>query len=289
VIRDGEVAGLVARVIAIAKRRLGPGYRATYVWGSHARGDAIETSDVDVGAFVRGAVAAEAREREAEAIVAEAGGDPRLDFAVVADADLDGRDAVSFRHGALRVDGEDLAPLLPLPDRRTWETLAAEAALEWVARVRPAPMRLPVEPIDPSDEFLGYCDRRGALADGTTFVSTKEALSIAGRIATAHVAWLSGRSVGDRPQAIRAHAEDVADEWSPFLVELAETIRTRWRYRIPDDPGDRRRLRELCERVLAFERRFVEDLSAFLVAGRDDDSPEVRARFAAMRARIDSR
>lgn len=285
-IRDPEVAALVARVVAGSRRRLGADYLATYVWGSHARGDAIETSDIDVGAFVRGTVPSAKRARLTGEIACEAGGDLRLDFAVVCESDLDGRDAVSFRHGALRIDGEDLAPRVALPDRRTWETLAAEAALEWVARTRPAPLRIPVEPVEAGDEFLGYCSREGALADGTTFPITKEALSVAGRIATAEVAWRSGRLVGDRPQAIRAHTEDVGDATSSFLAELAETLRTRWRYRVPADAADRRRLRSLCEGVLAYERRFADDLRAFLAAGREDDPPEVRARFAAMRARM---
>jgi predicted nucleotidyltransferase len=251
-----ELPVVVRRVVTSARARLGGAYRATYVWGSHARGDAIETSDVDVGVFVRGAMGREARERLEQEIEAEMG-EPNLDFAVVAESDLDGRDAVSLRCGALRVDGDDLRESVPLPGREEWTDLAEEAALWFVARSRPAPLSLPLVPFREGDEFLGYVCRTIRIGD-RDLPLTKEALSVAGRVATARVARVSGRFVGDRPQAIRAFAEDVGGAWAGFLTELQESLRGRWRYLVPEAPAERARLRELCTQTLAFEREFVD-------------------------------
>jgi len=250
---------VVGRIVAAGRTRFGPSYRATYLWGSHARGDAIETSDVDVGVFVRGDVAKTER-RLAEREIEEAMAEPELDFAVVGDDGLSGRDAVTFRFGARRVDGEDLSDLVPLPSREEWIDFADEAALWWVARNRPRPFARDVAAFRPDDEFLGYADRMVSF-DGREVPVTKEPLTIAGRIATAGVARASGRFVGDRPQAIRAYVEDVGGPWAEFLVELQETLRTKGRYLVPTSATDRATLRALCARTLDFERAYVASLA----------------------------
>lgn len=239
---------VVSRIVAAARQIFGEGYRSTYLWGSHARGDAIETSDVDVGVFVRGAIPPEEC-RHAQHEIESSIGDPRLDLAIVRDAELLGRDAVSFHHGARRIDGDDLRDAVALPSREEWIDFADEAALWWVCRSRPRPFDPDVRPFD-EDEFLGY------VRDG----ETKRPLSIAGRIATAGVARASGRFVGDRPQAIEAFVDDVGGAWAPFLVELQESLRVRWRYRIPAEPSEREALRGLCRRMLRFEREFIAGL-----------------------------
>jgi hypothetical protein len=75
--------------------------------------------------------------------------------------------------------------------------------------------------------------------------------------AAAVLAIRTGQLAGTKREAIRLYREHVNDEWSALLEELFEHCKLRWRYSIPQDEADRRRLRRLCGRVLAFERRLL--------------------------------
>ena len=251
---------VVHKVVAAGRERFGADYRSAYLWGSHARGDAIETSDIDMGVFVRGRVP-EAERLRAENEIDEAMGEQQLDFAVVGDDTLTGRDAVTFRFGARRIDGEDLSEIVPLPSREEWMDFADEAALHWVTRKRPRPFAPDVAPLRADDEFLGYVDRTITIR-GRETPMTKTPLGIAGRIATANVARASGRFVGDRPQAIQAYGEDVGGALAGYLVELQECLRTRWRYLVPTSAADRATLGRLCRQTLEFEREFIGRVAA---------------------------
>jgi hypothetical protein len=124
---------------------------------------------------------------------------------------------------------------------------------------------------DADGEFFGYDQRRMRLADGTTVASTKNVVLNVLGAANALTLQATGQYLGSgKKSEIAAHYRAwVGGEWAGPVAELYEFGRNRWAYRVPEQPGERRHLRELCAQALGFENYFLERYREFLLAERE--------------------
>ena len=134
-------------------------------------------------------------------------------------------------------------------------------------------MRLPLGYPDPRGEFYGYDCRAVRLPDGGEARSTRNLIRTTGWAATALVAHRAGRYVARKRDCHAIYRETIGDEWGDLLADIYTQCRAEWNYLIPDDAADRRRLRAICERTLAFENHFLAIYRRYLLAelrGADD-------------------
>jgi hypothetical protein len=93
----------------------------------------------------------------------------------------------------------------------------------------------------------------------------KELVTTATRMARASLALRAGRYTGSKGGSAADYREYIGDTWSDLLAALYAHGKLRWGYAVPADPHDRRLLRELCHRMLAFENDFLARYRVYLL------------------------
>jgi hypothetical protein len=134
-------------------------------------------------------------------------------------------------------------------------------------------VRLPLAYPDPAGAFYGYDSRTVRLPDGAEARSTRNLIRVTGWAATALLAHQAGRYVARKRDCHATYRAAIGDEWSDLLADIYTRCRAEWNYLIPDDAADRRRLRAICERTLAFENQFLAIYRRYLLTelrGADD-------------------
>jgi len=154
---------------------------------------------------------------------------------------------------------ESIVPLLPDYTRAVIRACRSGIAMLRDSTSVPQPLTYP----DPEGEFFGYeatrSDGQKAVRKlkwyraGTT-EGTKELASVVARSATGLIAAQSRQFVSKRGHLITAYSQYIADEWTDFIRDVNASCRRTWSYRVPDQPAGRNHLRELCQRMLDFEK-----------------------------------
>lgn len=257
------------RLIAAIEDAFPDRVRGYYVHGRAADDTNIESSDIDVDVVVKGAFTdAEERARLA-AVVQRASPHTHIemDVDVIDEATLFTGAAPSFKLGSRLVYGEDIreqVPLLPIAD---WGRERMYAGYWLMMKVfnRPGRVQIPIGFPDPDGEFLGYTERKVVLADGSSTGSTRDLVRVTGWLATALLAHEAGQYVVRKRECHRLYRDHFHDEWGSLLEAIYVSCRLRWAYMIPTEPDDRRDLRVVCTRVLAFENHFLTRFKPFLL------------------------
>ncbi|MDG4807195.1 nucleotidyltransferase domain-containing protein [Micromonospora sp. WMMD1120] len=224
---------------------------ATYLIGSHARGNADQASDLDVVILTRGDV--QTAQKLATSLYQErcpAG--PPLDLTVLAYDDL-GHPATTdlpriqrrevlyplADHGR-HVGGPDLAGHL---NSRLIMGAAPTRAMPWVftRRVRGLPEQLQPTAVSgppvPDDDFLGY-PRDGRV---------KIIVSLASWIGAGIVSMTTGWDRVAAKEHVVTRLNDVDPALAQWLREVITTCRTTWGYQMPRDSRGRALLRSMCQ------------------------------------------
>ena len=90
------------------------------------------------------------------------------------------------------------------------------------------------------------------------------------------------RYVGSKSDCPSIYAECVNDEWTSFVQEVFEKCRYQWEQRVPIDEDGRRQLREICQRMLAYENHLLSFFREHLLMklrGRDRDNRMLSAKW----------
>jgi hypothetical protein len=170
-----------------------------------------------------------------------------------------------FVFGTRCVYGIDQRATTPLVPILAWARKRMHAAFWLIINVfRRQRAQLPLTYPDPSAQFLGYTDRPIRLASGQAEPSTRDLVRVVGWSATALVAHLARQYVGAKRDCAAIYRQTINDRWAEFVEDLLTACRAIWQYRIPTEQSDRQRLRELCERTLAFENHFLQIYREFL-------------------------
>jgi predicted nucleotidyltransferase len=252
-----EALGAIVRLIADA---LGPAHIGTFLEGSFAWGNPVDTSDLDLRVVVRefpdDAV-------KASIEVARAGTEAGLGREV--GLTFDRLDDL-IRVGALRFQkshrlaGEDVRPQVPMKTLDAFARDAMIGAHDLIVSLRThhgQTPRLPLIAPLPEAEFRGY-DIREILDGGHWVRSSKRLVSNITAIATALIAQNANVHVFTKGEVPGLYATHIGDEWAEFVATVYDDCRVRASYRLPEEPADRVALTVLCDRAVAFENRLMD-------------------------------
>jgi hypothetical protein len=257
--RSAQVDEIIADVVSAFASAMSGEVRGFYVAGSYAEGAPVSGSDIDLIAVLRKNSDEKLAQRVAEACVARS--PIRLDLvALTAEALAEQFMPLvpAFKMGTLLVAGEDVRDEFVFPPLDAYGAAWADRARRFMARIR----RIEVEGVrssvgypDPAGEFFGY-DRATIVEwyPPNTTQSTKELVAIVGSAATSLVALRGGAYVATKGKCAPLYADRVGDEWTDLVSEVHAFCRERLGYGIPETADERRTLKAICARVLAFEQ-----------------------------------
>jgi hypothetical protein len=239
-----------------------------YLTGSHVDGTAIASSDIDFVAVLRNA---SDLPRIEQYVANTTPSWPVVERLLIPISELNNplyaEKIVILKHGSRLLYGTDVRDQI-VPQRGPYTKAVVSQCAKGIAMLRDLDSLPPtIDYPDPKGEFFGYEKTRLGGRDtvrrsrwypvGTT-EGTKEFASVVARCASALVAIKSGQLVASRAAVIDAYSRHVADDWTDFVRAVNVSCRETWGYRVPSASPDRRHLRELCERMLHFERHCLE-------------------------------
>lgn len=243
--------------------------RACYLLGSHATGDAVADSDIDVllvfkDRFQEGEVERFEHFRRSVGSMARF----PVDSSALDEARLMADGAVNLKRASLLLAGEDIRERIPLMPLEPWLRFCMHRPYVFMERARARaegePLRYPLGPPDPRGELYGYDHSAVMDAQGVPHRGFKELVTLASRLAAVEVA-LAGKHVFSKRDAIEAHRLHVNNERT-LLFEQIHACSKRWGYRVPESPEDQRHLRSLCARMVDAENHFLGHYKDYLLA-----------------------
>jgi hypothetical protein len=260
---DAIVRGIVSRYETCFPGRV----RSYYLLGSYADATTVAISDIDLVVVFRGSFQDQAEEERARRVVhaCQLISPIRLDITAYSEATLRPED-VRLKLGSVLVYGEDIRERLPLPDPAAHARYITGWTNWFIQRLHdveglPLPLCYP----DPDGEFFGYDRKRvDAWYPPEVTQGTKELVATVCWTTTALLSLQRGRFVGTKAEAVRQYAEAVGGEWAPFIEGLYTLCKGRWRYTVPNEEGERRELRALCEQTLPFLNHYLDNYRAYL-------------------------
>jgi hypothetical protein len=262
---DAVLQGVIGIFEAVFPGRI----RGYFVEGSYAEGNGIATSDIDLGIVFKDAIEDD-RDRKKAVQVGECCAvlsAVELDIAVTDEQELSSGIIPIFKE-SLPVYGEDVRDKFPLIALAEWIHSRMHAAYWLTINVyhRPEIVAYPLTFPDPTGEFYGYDNRTMLLQDGREVKCTRNLVRTIGWIASALLAYKAGKMLAKKSECYKAYRECLDAEGAQLLQDIYEQCRERWHYCIPESAEDRQMLRNMCERTLAFENRFLAIYKQFLLA-----------------------
>jgi predicted nucleotidyltransferase len=261
--------------------------RALYLLGSHASGEAVVDSDIDVTLVFKERFQ-EGEQERFERFRHYLGPllSLPLDPSAVEEAQLLEEGAVNLKLSSQLLMGEDLRERVPLVPLERWVRSCMHRPYVFMERARARaegePLRYPLQYPDPRGELYGYDHRPVMDAQGNIHPGFKELVTLAGWLAAVEVALEAGQHVTSKEGAFQAHRRHVNNSRSA-LYEQIYACRKRWSYRVPERPEDRAHLRSLCAAMLEAENGFLERYKGYLLAelrqGREKDRVQAARRL----------
>ena len=197
-----------------------------------------------------------------------------LDVNLVDDAALAAGVYPALKYGSRCVYGEDRRDALAVLPIDEWTRQRMHAAYWLLVTVfnRSHVVTPPVDYPERADGFFGYTQRTVRMPNGVHVPSTRNLIRVTGWMATALLAWQTGRYVARKSECHQAYRQHIGDEWAPFLEDVYRLCRLEWGYLILDGDAERRALRNLCARTLEFENHFLLRYREYLLGqlGSDD-------------------
>ncbi len=278
---------LVRGIVTVYEASFPGRVRSYYLLGSYADGGAVPISDIDLLVLFAGA--RDERERDQGLWLAEGCAllsPTRLDLMLCDEATL-ASEVVLLRQGGRLIYGTDTRAELPLPPLAIYTRETTDAARYFMAHILRGVERLdvPLTYPDPQGEFFGYDTIRiPEWYPPGTVCGVKELVTTASRLARASLALRAGRYSGSKGGSVTAYRAYIGDEWSDLLDALYQHGKLRWGYALPTSPEERRLLRDLCQRMLAFENDFLARYRTYLLgllrSGDASEQAHARDMFA---------
>lgn len=241
--------------------------RGFYLIGSYANRSALPTSDLDLiivfktGYMDKGLKTTLWRVCQQSTLICPI----RLDLKAYDEAELFHLDAapgddlfmtalmhssaVITKIASLLIYGEDIRDKISLPsiEQFTLDLMYFTSRLFFSIRGEPDFLTFPLDYPDPEDEFYGY----------TFNDRTEELVYRVGLAATSIIALKARKFVGHKIDCPKVYKACINDEWTSFLEKVIDWCRGKWEYSIPENPQERKQLKEICKQALAFENHFL--------------------------------
>ena len=264
-----ERADTVLRGILGVYEAVFPGrVRGYYLEGSYADGIGIATSDIDLEIVFKDELQDDERGKarqigESCALLSAV----ELDCAITDEQELSGGVVPMFKK-SIPVYGEDIRATFSLISLDKWTSNRMHAAYWLTINIyhRPESAIYPLAYPDPAGEFYGYDNRKLRLPDGNEVDCTRNLVRTTGWIASALLAFKAGKMLATKRECFLSYHECLETEDAQLLHDIYEQCRQQWNYLIPEDAEDRKMLRTICARTLAFENRFLAMYKQFLLS-----------------------
>jgi predicted nucleotidyltransferase len=281
---DARADQILRDVVALIEARLPDRVGGYYLVGSYAVGEARPSSDIDLIVLLKGELAEGDLERFAAARDACRRISPiQLDITLESEAKFLRIGGVWFQTASLFLYGEDIRPHIPRKPVEQHIRDLMHSIYPLLARVRgnPPVLTYPLDYPDPAGALRGY-DVRFRDRPESLRTPTKDLVNNVLGVANVLLLLQARQYVGagrkrDIPEQYR---QWVGDEWATLVEDIFAYCRVGWDYRVPDAPGDRARLYELCEHALAFENHFLLRYKAFLLADLQQPAAAIQLRAA---------
>jgi predicted nucleotidyltransferase len=250
--------------------------RAYYLHGSYADGSAVDTSDVDVTVLFKERLHSDAEHQSVQILIKEFPSKVQLDVSIEDEVTLLTQADPAFKLAGQLLYGEDIRDQLPLMPIAAWTRDRMHTSYWRMVKLfhRLPPVQQPLFYPDPTDEFYGYVRHAVQLESGEEIVSTRDLMRAVGWMATALIALHTGRYVTRKADLYTIYQQAFDDQWGSFVEEIYRRCKVEWKYRIP---AERAALRDLCSRVLGFERHFLTIYRNFLLQElTSGDEPSLR-------------
>ena len=271
---DNILRGVIGIFESVFPNRI----RGYYLKGSYTDGTAVPASDIDVDIlFVDSFYSREEHEkaqRTSEYCSSISPIDLELNLYGEGQAFRLGLPELMF--ASVLLHGEDIRDKLVLIPLEWWQRILMHIPYRFFSRIRGNPEYLlfPLVYPDSKAEFYGYDTREARAADSSMHAGTKEIINCVGKSALAIIALKAKTYVNDKNDCLKQYQTRINDEWTHLIQDVYSKCRKTWEYFVPEDTEDRKQLKNICERTLAFENYFLSLYKEFLLAelGNEKDS-----------------
>jgi hypothetical protein len=268
--QDASIDNALCAIITQLNTHFPDRIHSYYVEGSYADNSHITTSDIDVVVVFKGDFVdkQEATEATAVALRSVAPYAFELDVEIRNEQTLARGVSPNFKMGSVLLYGPDIRPQFPLVSLIEWTRDRMHTSHWRTGHLfnRGGVITYPLDYPDPRAEFYGYDARKWRLPDGQEVNCTRDLIRLVGWSATAIIAFKAGRYVARKSDCHKIYQEYFQDEWGQLLQDIYEQCRGRWNYLILEGREERKMLRSICERTLAFEKHFLSVYAEFLLA-----------------------
>ncbi|MGH2457687.1 MAG: hypothetical protein ACRDIY_02340 [Chloroflexota bacterium] len=274
-----ETDALVRSVVGTLEEAFPGRILGYYVQGSYADRTDVPASDLDLTIVFADQISDVERARMSELVTGlEGAAMVELDLQVTDERALERGIEPSLKLASRLIHGQDVRDRFALMPIDAWSRDRMHTSYWRIASLfgRPRVVAVPQGYPDPAGEFYGYNRRTIRRPDGSEVSSTRDLIRMTGWAATGLIALKAGRYVARKSECHVLYRECIGDEWASLFEDVYEHCRTRWHYLIPSESADRARLREICERTLAFENYFLTAYKVFLISELRSEAPGAR-------------
>jgi Nucleotidyltransferase domain len=246
--------------------------RAYYLVGSYHTGHAVPASDLDVIVVFRGSFLPGEEDASRDVNNHCSRISPvRLDAKATCEAQILSDGDPLLKASSLLLYGDDIRDQIPLrPAPEVDEEFGQYVGLLTALRGWPATMIYPLQYPDAQGEFFGY-ERQGnrvadwKWAEDDYQPGTRTLVDSVATAALLLVQMHARQLILSKHEIVSRYRADVNDVWAPFVGDIYTKCRTQWQYLIPKSTADRRNLRDLCRKTLAFENHVLETCRTYLL------------------------
>jgi len=282
---DPIIDDIVRKIVGVFETAFPGRIASYYVVGSYAYRDAVALSDIDLRVIFEGEFLGDHEVEKFLQVRQECRLDSpvQIDLPPLSEARLYSdenwlHEALGIKTSGVLLYGRDLRDRLPMPDLDSYLRNYTEAPVMFMGSLRRQTTGLayPLGYPNPHGPFYGYDESERQ-------TSTQMMVLMAGYATTCLIAMHTGEMVNKKSDWIASYKTHVGDAWTLLLENIYGKCRLEWGYRIPESEPDRRMLRELCRKTLAFENyyllRYREYLLTELRSGDADRGSLAIARF----------
>jgi predicted nucleotidyltransferase len=160
--------------------------------------------------------------------------------------------------------GSDIRDLIHLPDSSAYINLTINTPFHFISKIRgfaqPFDKNKFLEFPDPADYYYGYLSFVDKNNEST---KSKLVLSLIGWICTCLVAIKSEQMIGKKSDVYKNYKKYVNDKWTPYVEQAYRFIRQELEYKLPQQERHKKEMRDLCFKLLKFERNFIKEYEQF--------------------------
>ena len=231
--------------------------RAYYLVGSYADGGYTSESDIDLVPLFKGMMqdGEEISYRQTVEYMDKLS-PVRLGFGLRNEDQSFREGGVGIKIGSVLLYGEDMRDHIPLTPLEQYcqSCISTSIGLIRYQRSDPDQLFFPLEYPNAQDEYYGYLKEENI--QGTIRKSAASIFTHLMFLASSIVTLKTGQYNASKSFSWKFYQDHIGDGWGTFLEEWYTRGKKQWRYAIPMTSKERNQLKQMCQKVLAFENEF---------------------------------